>query len=263
MVFGETDYTSYHAVRFFITKDQQPLVLKAKISGDTGAIATGAANLASSNGAVIIAPPATSETPVGENSFAQNETVITGTSAANATSAAVNTNAAPAQPPAANSSSPVMASFSAGMLQASTQPDAAIEQALQNFLQSGGSQATGTQYRYVKADLNGDGAVDALVEMNWCDKSGCVWLVLQGKDGQFQQVGRLEGFSGSVMVAPSAHNGWYDLLVPATEQANTFLTLEHDGTSYPARPVASNQPQPDPNSLLELRFAGDNWLTMP
>jgi putative lipoprotein len=109
----------------------------------------------------------------------------------------------------------------------------------------------------------GCAAVDALVEMNWCDKSGCVWLVLQGKDGQFQQVGRLEGFSGSVMVAPSAHNGWYDLLVPATEQANTFLTLEHDGTSYPARPVASNQPQPDPNSLLELRFAGDNWLTMP
>ena len=254
------DYRELDAGKAYFDK---PLVLKAKISGDTGAIATGAANLASNNGAVIVAPPATSETPVGENSFAQNETVITGASAANATSAAVSTNAAPAQPPAANSSSPVMASFSAGMLQASTQPDAAIEQALQNFLQSGGSQATGTQYRYVKADLNGDGAVDALVQMNWCDKSGCVWLVLQGKDGQFQQVGRLEGFSGSVMVAPSAHNGWYDLLVPSTEQANTFLTLEHDGTSYPARPVASNQPQPDPNSLLELRFAGDNWLTMP
>ena len=28
MVFGETDYTSYHAVRFFITKDQQPLAEK-------------------------------------------------------------------------------------------------------------------------------------------------------------------------------------------------------------------------------------------
>ena len=65
------------------------------------------------------------------------------------------------------------------------------------------------------------------------------------------------------MVAPSAHNGWYDLLVPSTEQSEYLLTLEHDGTSYPARPVASNQPQPDPNSLLELRFAGDNWLTMP
>lgn len=30
MVFGETDYTSYHAVRFFITKDQQPLVTANK-----------------------------------------------------------------------------------------------------------------------------------------------------------------------------------------------------------------------------------------
>jgi len=26
LVFGETDYTSLHAVRFFISKDQQPLV---------------------------------------------------------------------------------------------------------------------------------------------------------------------------------------------------------------------------------------------
>ena len=256
------DYRELDAGKAYFDK---PLVLKAKISGDTSAIVTGAADLASSNGAVVVAPPATSEIPAGENSFAQNETVITGASAANATSAAVGINTAPAQAqtPATSSSSPAMASFSAGMLQASTQPDTEIEQALRNFLQSSGSQATGTQYRYVKADLNGDGAVDALVQMNWCDKSGCVWLVLQGTDGQFQQVSRLEGFSGGVMVAPSAHNGWYDLLVASTEQANTFLTLEHDGSSYPTRPVANNQPQPDPNSLLELRFAGDNWITMP
>ena len=32
MVFGETDYTSYHAVRFFITKDQQPLVPNSAVS---------------------------------------------------------------------------------------------------------------------------------------------------------------------------------------------------------------------------------------
>ena len=31
MVFGETDYTSYHAVRFFITKDQQPLVIAREV----------------------------------------------------------------------------------------------------------------------------------------------------------------------------------------------------------------------------------------
>jgi uncharacterized membrane protein len=254
------DYRELDAGKAYFDK---PLVLKTKISGDTSAIATGAANLAAGNSAVVVAPPATSETPAGENSFAQNETVIAGASAANATSAAVSTVPASQTATTSNTTSPAMASFSAGMLQASIQPDAAIEQTLRNFLQSSGSQATGTQYRYAKADLNGDGAVDALVQMNWCDKSGCVWLVLQGKEGQFQQVGRLEGFSGSVMVAPSAHNGWYDLLVASTEQANTFLTLEHDGSSYPTHPAASNQPQPDPNSLLELRFAGDNWLTMP
>jgi putative lipoprotein len=253
------DYRELDAGKAYFDK---PLVLKTTLSGDTGAIATGATDVGSNGGAVVVAPPATSDAPAGENSFAKNETVLNGASSAVPLTGAVST----AVPAAAASTPPTpttSASFSAGMLQASTQPDAAIEQTLRNFLQNSGSQATGTQYRYVKADLNGDGTLDALVEMNWCDKSGCVWMVLQGKEGQFQQVARLEGFSGSVMVAPSAHNGWNDLLVSSTEQANTFLTLEHDGSSYPSRPTASSQPQPDPNSLLELRFAGDNWLTMP
>lgn len=40
MVFGETDYTSYHAVRFFITKDQQPLKLITPTNEEQTAIAT-------------------------------------------------------------------------------------------------------------------------------------------------------------------------------------------------------------------------------
>jgi uncharacterized membrane protein len=265
------DYRELDAGKAYFDK---PLVLKTTLSGDTGAIATPATDVGNSGGAVVVAPPATSETPAGESSFAQNETVLNGASTAvplvGATaSVATNTaNSGAATTPAkattpATSTPTTAASFSAGMLQASTQPDAAIERALRDFLQNNDSQPTGTQYRYVKTDLNSDGTLDALVEMNWCDKSGCVWMVLQGNDGQFRQVGRLEGVSGSVMVASSAHNGWNDLLVSSTEQANTFLTLEHDGSSYPTRATTNSQPQPDPNTLLELRFAGDNWLTMP
>lgn len=147
------------------------------------------------------------------------------------------------------------------MLQASTQPDNAIEQTLRQFLQSNGGQASGTQYRYVKTDLNGDGSIDALVEMNWCDKSGCVWLVLQGNSGQYQQVARLEGFSGSVMVSPTAHNGWADLLVPSTVRPIPICHWNMMAAAIqPVRPPAiSNQTQ----TLLQLKFDGDNWLTMP
>ncbi len=236
------DYRELEAGKAYFDK---PLVLTTT-NGSENTVATDSATLPSDSAAVVIAPPATQEVPAGESSFAQNETVLSGTGAT----------AVPVPVPAA------AASFSAGMLQASTQPDNAIEQTLRQFLQSNGGQASGTQYRYVKTDLNGDGSIDVLVEMNWCDKSGCVWLVLQGNNGQYQQVARLEGFSGTVMVSPTAHNGWADLLVPSTDQANTYLVLEHDGSSYPARPVASNQ-QPDPSTLLQLKFDGDNWLSMP
>ncbi len=73
----------------------------------------------------------------------------------------------------------------------------------------------------------------------------------------------MEGFRGTVMVVPSMHNGWFDLLIPSSEQTDGYQILEHDGNAYPARPVAGNQPQPDPNTLLQLRFEGDNWLTLP
>jgi hypothetical protein len=40
LVFGETDYTSYHAVRFFITKDQQPLKVIKNITNEKFASAS-------------------------------------------------------------------------------------------------------------------------------------------------------------------------------------------------------------------------------
>ncbi|MFB0975191.1 MAG: hypothetical protein QMB71_03620 [Tolumonas sp.] len=236
------DYRELQAGKAYFDK---PLVLTTQGSS-TGESPIDTGTAATTPGAVIIAPPVTQEVPAGESSFAQNETILAG----NVTTPAL-------------ASAAVTASFSAGMLQASTQPDNAIEQSLRQFLQTNGNQASGTQYRYVKTDLNGDGSVDALIEMNWCDKSGCIWLVLQGNNGQYQVTGRLEGFSGTVMVAPSMHNGWFDVLIPSSEQANGYLVLEHDGNAYPARPVAGNQPLPDPNTLLQLRFEGDNWLTIP
>ena len=251
------EYRDLQAGKAYFDK---PLVLKNAAGSDTGMVSTAADVAITGSSAVVVAPPATQEPPSGETSFAQNETVLNTTSSATATITSAST-AADTTTNAAASVTTTMASFSAGMLQASTQPDNAIDTTLRNFLQSNGSQASGTQYRYVKTDLNGDGSIDALVEMNWCDKSGCIWLVLQGNNGQYQQVGRLEGFAGTVMISPTAHNGWADLLVPSTEQANTYLSLEHDGNSYPARPATSNQ-QPDPATLLQLKFDGDNWLTM-
>lgn len=118
------DYRELQAGKAYFDK---PLVLTTN-DGSSREPATDNGSTATASGAVIIAPPAAQEVPAGESSFAQNETVLSGTGAT----------AVPVPVPAA------AASFSAGMLQASTQPDNAIEQTLRQFLQSNGGQASGT-----------------------------------------------------------------------------------------------------------------------
>lgn len=49
------------------------------------------------------------------------------------------------------------------------------------------------QYRYLTYDLNDDNYPDALVQMNWCDKSGCVWLLFQGSVDGYRFRAALKG----------------------------------------------------------------------
>lgn len=177
------DYRELEAGKAYFDK---PLVLTTK-DGSENTVTTDSATLPAGSAAVVVAPPATQEIPAGESSFAQNETVLNGAAAAAAASITTGIANNSSAVTSGTATAATLASFSAGILQASVQADNAIEQALRQFLESSGSQASGTQYRYVKADLNGDGSLDALVEMNWCDKSGCVWLVLQGNNGQISR----------------------------------------------------------------------------
>ncbi len=225
-----------------------PLVLTTSETADSPSTTTDTP-VTTNNNAVMIAPPAP-ENAMSANSFAENETIITGASAAVPTNT---TNTDTATMP--------MAGFSAGILQSSVQPDIAIDMAVKQFLQNSNANISGTQYRYAKADLNGDGQLDALVQLNWCDQTGCQWLVLQGNAGQYQQVGQLEGFNHAVMVSPTAHNGWYDLITPSSQTPGSVDILMHDATSYPARPVAL-EATPDESTLLQLEFSGDNWITV-
>lgn len=232
-----------------------PLVLTASDNATDNSTAT-TSPTATSNGAVMIAPPPAPDSAMSANSFAENETIITGASGATpsetsetSTSASATTNTTP------------MAGFSAGVLQSSVQPDIAIDSAVKQFLQNSNANISGTQYRYAKADLNGDGQLDAIVQLNWCDQSGCNWLVLQGNAGQYQQVGHLEGFSHAVMVSPTAHQGWYDLITPSSQTPGNMEVLMHDANAYPTRPVALDA-TPDETTLLQLEFSGDNWITL-
>lgn len=222
----------------------KPLVLKADAN------AVDPSPTVTANSSVVVAPPPATDNAAGGDNFSAQETVVATTPTMNATSAAA----------ATDTSSANMAPFSAGSLQASVSPDAAIAKQVSQYLTNNGGQATGAQYRYAKADLNGDGMLDAIVELNQCDNGSCKWLVLKGDAGQFQSFAQLEGFSGTISVSPTAHNGWYDLLTDGNSSSG-YGVIAFDGTAYASKPAAL-EVAPDESSLLELDFSGDNWATL-
>lgn len=223
----------------------KPLVLKADANAaDTAPTVT-------SNSNVVVAPPPASDNAVSADNFAEQETVVSTTAdPANAASTA----------PAADTSTANMAPFSPGSLQASTYPDQAIVKVVQQFVQNNGGQVAGTQYRYAKADLNGDGMLDAIVELNQCQNNSCKWLVLKGDSGQYESFAQLDGFAGTVSVSPTAHNGWYDLLTDGNSSSG-YGVIQFDGTAYASQP-APLEVAPDDSTLLALDFSGDNWATL-
>lgn len=157
---------------------------------------------------------------------------------------------------------PTQAAFTPVVLQPITQIDGSIQQALLDYFRINQSTSTGTKYRAITYDLNGDAYPDAIVQMNWCDTRGCVWLLFQGSIDGYRFLSRIEGLHSPLLVAPSLTHGWHDLLV----QSDTlhWLALHFDGVSYPAAlSGASATETPASNSHSELRFDSGNWLTLP
>ena len=160
-----------------------------------------------------------------------------------------------------SSQTPTRAAFTPVVLQASQQEDAAVKQALLDYFAINKSNPDAVQYRYLTYDLNDDNYPDALVQMNWCDKSGCVWLLFQGSVDGYRFLGRIEGMQGPILVAPETTQGWHNLVVQSGFQQ--WSKLIFDGVSYPITLSGTpNTEAPSSNSHSQLRFDTSNWLTL-
>lgn len=238
-------YREFAAGRAYFDK---PLVMKTTQTPDASASATNAAVPVAGNNMVMMAPPL--NPGANDNNFAEQETVITG--------------GAPAtQGPAATAGSTsfgaatTMSGFTAGMLKSSNQTDSTIEALLKNQVGSNGP----VQYRYIKTDLNGDGQLDALAEVNQCPNGqGCPVYVLQGQQGSYQVVGKLTGVDSQLAIAPSAHHNWCDVLIPATGQASLYRSYLFDGSSYQLQATQPAAVSLSPDALLQIDFT-QSWLT--
>lgn len=241
----KADYREFAAGRAYFDK---PLVMKTTQTPDASASASGAAIPAAGNNMVMMAPPLTPG--ANDNNFAEQETVITGgapaTQGSTATAGSASFGAAT-----------TMSGFTAGMLKSSSQTDSTIEAILKNQTGSNGP----LQYRYIKTDLNGDGQLDALAEVNQCKTGqGCPVYILQGQQGSYQIVGKLAGVDTQLAIAPSAHHNWCDVFIPATGQTNQYRSYLFDGSSYQLQSAQPAAVSLSSDALLQIDFT-QSWLT--
>lgn len=95
------------------------------------------------------------------------------------------------------------------------------------------------------ADLNGDGAQDALVYIeseSWCGSGGCTVVVFEAitdsvevaEFGAFRPAAEISLMHGPVVVAETRTEGWADLLVQG--ETDGTMRLAFDGETYPMSP---------------------------
>lgn len=95
------------------------------------------------------------------------------------------------------------------------------------------------QYRALTQDLNEDGYPDAILQMNWCDKTGCVWLLFSRLTGWLSLPESAGGDQSPLLIVPERSQGWHDLVVQSGFQQWATLAFDECPATPPRWPPPS------------------------
>lgn len=136
------------------------------------------------------------------------------------------------------------AALPADSLMADSASRRALAEAVERYAGPLDPEWDGAGWRVGWTDLNGDGLLDALVYLDgpaWCGSGGCTVLVMEaiGEEdaeelGAFRPAAEISLMHGPVTVAPTAVDGWHDLVVE--DGQGVWRRLRFDGETYPFSP---------------------------
>lgn len=129
------------------------------------------------------------------------------------------------------------------------------ESAVRAFLAARSGGSLNASLRIAFADLNGDGAQEALAYVSgpeWCGSGGCHLYVLEARGASYVLRGSLTVTRPPIRVLPTSTKGWSDLgvFVAGGGVKGHEARLRFDGRRYPSNPTLAGWSPGGPGRVL-------------
>ncbi|MEF1172485.1 hypothetical protein [Vibrio sinaloensis] len=145
-------------------------------------------------------------------------------------------------------------SLSADKIPSSDQYNPAIDKALREYFKQHKTDPTGTRYRWLTYDLNGDGNQELLAQLDWCGSGGCTLLVFESHQQKWRFNSRITLVQTPINLGKKTHHQWQDLVlfVSGGGAVPNQRVMQYDGISYPLNPSTAPTANYDEISQVQL-----------
>ncbi|MGR5414764.1 COG3650 family protein [Vibrio astriarenae] len=144
----------------------------------------------------------------------------------------------------------------------SAQFDSKVDATLRKYFTMHKTDPANIKYRWLEHDLNGDGAPELLVLLDWCGTGGCTLLIFEDHQQEWRFNSRITLVNTPIRIANTQSNGWQDLVFDVYRggmEAGQHK-LSYGEVSYPINPSVAPIINPQDISGVVL-FADETYPT--
>jgi putative lipoprotein len=151
-------------------------------------------------------------------------------------------------------SSPTTRTLKAGKVASSAEFNPQVDKTLREYFRLHKTDPTGTRYRWLTYDLNGDGNEELLAQLDWCGSGGCTLLIFENYQQKWRFNSRITLVRTPINLGTQAHDGWQDLIlfVSGGGAVPNQHVLKHNSISYPQNPSVAPTANYDESSQVQL-----------
>lgn len=149
---------------------------------------------------------------------------------------------------------PISQQESPNQISSSAEFNPKVDKALRDYFTSTETDPTGTRYRWLSYDLNGDGNKELITQLDWCGSGGCTLLIFENHQNSWRFNSRITLVSTPINLGVSTSDGWQDMVffVSGGGAVPNQHILKFDGQQYPLNPSMAPVANYDEISPIQL-----------